>query len=313
MNTPELENTLRCAPAPRPPAGLKEQLIEQVRVPGAAHSTYRPATGTGPVQWLRRWWPVLVPGAASLACAVVIGLQQAEIDELEKTVTLLTEATAGSGGTGADADPDSTPGTQAAQAPEDELARLRALLQQLAAEIEQLRQLGRENEAMRAELASLTQAFSPEETAALEAIRQKAMMIECVNNLKQMGLAAIIWANKHEDTFPADLASLNIHLSKPRTLWCPADTARAPAADWPSFTPAHSSYEYLAPQSAAYAEPNRVVFRCPVHGSIAIADGSAHMGVAKTSPELIAEQDGKLYFRPVNTGKAAPAPASTGN
>ncbi len=63
-------------------------------------------------------------------------------------------------------------------------------------------------------------------------------------------------------------------------------------------------------------EPDRVVFRCPIHGSITMADSSVVVGVAKEHPELLAAKDGKVYFKRKSSsanapaqGKAPPAPS----
>jgi hypothetical protein len=53
------------------------------------------------------------------------------------------------------------------------------------------------------------------------------------------------------------------------------------------------SYEYLAP-SANSIEPNRVMFRCPIHNNICLADGSVQQAENMTSK--IIQLDGKTYF-----------------
>ena len=72
----EIENVLRAAPRPMPPAGLKERLIAQVRLPAVQPASQPSASPLAPTGWLRRWWPVLAPAAVSLACAVGLTLQE---------------------------------------------------------------------------------------------------------------------------------------------------------------------------------------------------------------------------------------------
>ena len=82
----EIENVLRAAPQPAPPAGFKEQLIAQVRLPALRPAAQPLASPPAPADWLRRWWPVLVPAAASLACAVGLTVQQMEIRRLKQAI-----------------------------------------------------------------------------------------------------------------------------------------------------------------------------------------------------------------------------------
>ena len=43
---------------------------------------------------------------------------------------------------------------------------------------------------------------------ALAKAKSKAQSISCVNNLKQLGLAARIYANDHNDVYPPDIPSM---------------------------------------------------------------------------------------------------------
>jgi len=53
------------------------------------------------------------------------------------------------------------------------------------------------------------------------------------------------------------------------------------------------------------------MFRCPIHGSVCLLDGSVQMEVAKKHPEQIVQRDGKLYFGPsANEGVLPPQPAN---
>jgi hypothetical protein len=38
------------------------------------------------------------------------------------------------------------------------------------------------------------------------------------------------------------------------------------------------------------------MFRCPIHGTVGIGDGSVHRGVALEHPERLVTRDGKLYY-----------------
>ena len=129
---------------------------------------------------------------------------------------------------------------------------------------------------------------------ALSKAKERAQRINCSNNLKQLGLAAKIWALDHKDTFPPDLISMKEEMATPKILVCPADTKHVTAASWSSFTPDNCTYEFLA-AGASDAEPDRVAFRCPIHSNIGLVDGSVQL-VARGRGLI--ERDGKLYFRP---------------
>jgi hypothetical protein len=122
-----------------------------------------------------------------------------------------------------------------------------------------------------------------------------------------------IWAIDHAknkvDLSPPDMLSMSNEVSVPKVLVCPADRAREAAKDWASYTPANCSYEYLAPSTPDDAEPERVAFRCPIHGNVGLCDGSVQRGIAKEHPERLVQRGGKLYFvSPPPPDKAAPAP-----
>jgi len=134
---------------------------------------------------------------------------------------------------------------------------------------------------------------------ALAKAKSRAQEISCVNNMKQLGLAAKMWASDNKDIYPPDFLSMSNELNNPKVLICPADTAHQAAVTWPSFTSANCSYEFLAP-GATDTEPNRVVFRCPIHGTVGLGDGSVQVGIAKTHPDWLVQRNGKLYYEPHN-------------
>jgi hypothetical protein len=85
-------------------------------------------------------------------------------------------------------------------------------------------------------------------------------------------------------------------MSTPKILVCPGDHAREAAKDWGSFTSANCTYDFLA-ASSPDIEPDRVLFRCPIHGHIGLSDGSVHAYIAKEHPERLEQRDGKLYLK----------------
>jgi len=106
-------------------------------------------------------------------------------------------------------------------------------------------------------LAILAAMFLP----ALAAAKQKSKRINCVNNLKQCGLAFRIWEGDNGDKYPMDVSTsmggsmefsdgentfrhfqvMSNELSTPKILICPADT-RTVASDFRHFRNASVSY-----------------------------------------------------------------------
>ena len=112
---------------------------------------------------------------------------------------------------------------------------------------------------------------------ALAQAKTKAQSINCVNNLKQMGLAAHIYATDHQDKFPPDFLSMKDELVTPRILICPLDPAatQAQGATWENLQPEAISYEYLgAGKTAGGNDSQGVLFRCRFHGHVCRMDGS---------------------------------------
>jgi hypothetical protein len=274
-------------------------LIAQIRTP-ARGSIRRNATGGG---W-RRWWPALAPAAVSAACAIVLTLHHLEMNDLKDTIQALTNAGIPAAQVPAVAVGDSTPAPVTQDAGQDDLARLRETASQLRAEIARLEQLQEENNGLRAQLAAPSPGtFTAEEQAAMDTARERAQSINCVNNLKQIGLAARVWGLDNRDVYSPDFLSMSNELSTPRILVCPGDTNRPVAADWASFTSANCSYEYLAPNGSP-ADPTRVLARCPIHGNIGLCDGSVQQRVAKDHPEWLVQRDGKLYLETSDNPRA---------
>ena len=116
---------------------------------------------------------------------------------------------------------------------------------------------------------------------ALAQAKGKAQSITCVNNLKQMGLAARIYATDHNDTFPSNFLAMKDELNTPKILICPSDPNHAVSATltWENFDPSQSSYEFVT-RGLTESTPGvekKVFFRCKVHGHECMGDGSVRM------------------------------------
>ena len=169
-----------------------------------------------------------------------------------------------------------------------ELARLRNEVSQLrktAAEVTALKAQAAEAARLKAQLASANQNLAQKEkdlSAAAVAVdqseqaqqaRQRAQSIMCVNNMKQIGLAARIWANDHKDTFPPDLATMKNELVTPKILFCPSAPGGVQATDWAQLNPSTISYQFLNPNGNE-ADPQKPLTSCPIHGHMGMSDGS---------------------------------------
>jgi hypothetical protein len=169
-----------------------------------------------------------------------------------------------------------------------QLARLRNEVGQLrnqAAEMAKLRAQAAEAADLRARLAAATHKLagaqndvlqatklSPEE---LQQAKDEAQSIACVNNMKQIGLAARLWANDHNNVFPPDFLSMKDELNSPKILFCPGDPTAVRVADWSQLNPALISYRFLNPNGNE-SDPSKQLSICPIHGHVGLSDGSVH-------------------------------------
>lgn len=165
-----------------------------------------------------------------------------------------------------------------------ELLRLRNEVRQLREQTKELARLGAENKRLRTALEA--RANQPPAQLALDSEAgakaiEKAESILCVKNLKQIGLAARIWANdNNNDVLPSDFVTMKDEETfSPKILACPSDKTKTVAANWNEFNAANSlSYKMLSP-GATPNDPQKVFVRCPYHGHVCLVDGSVQQGV----------------------------------
>jgi hypothetical protein len=302
LNENELEKILRNPPQPKPAAELKRRLMAQIEVRAGSDESASIIRSVGIGGWLRRWWPALAPATVSVACAVVMVSQQIEARDLRQSNDMLAKQIATERARIVTPktveNPVSDPAADAATVEEKEIARLRERAAQLAGNVARLEAIQKENEAMRKQPLASTSGLTGAELAGLEKVKQakeKAMSIHCISNLKQIGLAAKMWALEHKNIFPPDFLSMSNELNTPKILVCPGDTNRVAAAGFAKFTDENCSYELLA-RSESDTDPYRVFARCPIHGHIGLSDGSVHGEVARKNPERLVERDQKLYL-----------------
>lgn len=114
---------------------------------------------------------------------------------------------------------------------------------------------------------------------ALSKAKQRAQTIQCVNNLKQVGLATRMWSTEHNALLPSDFLSMSNELMTPRILVCPGDTGREKAESWSEFDPLlNVTYEFLAPGAKESEVESSPITSCPIHGNTGYGDGSVQQG-----------------------------------
>jgi len=297
MNDTNIENFLFQAPKPAAPNGLLKQLQAEIALPSAKVES-KPREWRNP---LRRWFPALAFGVLMLSCALMIAVQASWSTNLKRENEVLRT-------TAAELPQlrEQHAALEQAQAKRDDLVQLQKdneELHQLQAEVAQLRtlptkiqQLQNENKRLVATLAPSTNAASG--ATFFEEAKAEAERTQCVNNLKQIGLAMRVWAGDNNDKYPTSLVVMSNELSTTRILICPGDKARQPyaALGFGQFQDDMTSYKFtVQPDDETY--PECVTARCPIHHNYLLADGSVQM----INPEKYREyqKDGRYYLAPV--------------
>jgi hypothetical protein len=93
----------------------------------------------------------------------------------------------------------------------------------------------------------------------LKRAKERAQEIGCSSNLKQIGLAARLYANEHGDMLPKDFESVPEELLDRRVICCSKDRS--------------TRYTILSP-GVSEADPSVVFAQCPIHKHMLLADGS---------------------------------------
>lgn len=297
MNEIQIETFLRRAPSPAVPSDLRQALLADVRLPNA-RGTSAASVSTAPL-W-RRWFPALSFGLLFLGCLIVLGVQTFQVLDLRRERDGLQVATVKleelrHENLELQRLRSALQDNERLRRDGDELAKLRAEVAELRAQAQEFTRLRAENQHLRTEHdAMLMQAGVAPADDPFTKAKEKALATGCINNLKQIGLAARIWANEHKtNLLPVDWITMKNELTTPKILTCPGDTARIKAASWDQFDGSSVSYEF---PSAAPDErdPYTVYSRCSVHGFVGLTDGSAQSGI---KPDQFQQVDGNLKLR----------------
>jgi len=181
----EIENMLHQAPEPIPPSGLRQRLIDDIRLPKPSTNQYYVIANRQ--TWLRRWWPSLA--SAGLACCGLVAMSyvQSQIHDLRLNIQELREQLAQPKTMPAAAESTPNP-TWAAQpqAREPNWNNCAETVPELVKQSQILERLSAENQRLRSQPA-LQPTLDPEDVAAMAEAKEQANRVRCVNNLKQSG------------------------------------------------------------------------------------------------------------------------------
>lgn len=152
----------------------------------------------------------------------------------------------------------------------------------------------------------------------------RSVEVNCVNNLKQLGLGFRIWEGDHGDRLPFNVGTneggtleltgpdkdgyvpnaylflrcMSNELTRPIILVCPQDKTKIPAADWAHLTGSNVSYRF-------YSATNKILAICPIDGNVLYSDGTV-MSTNNTAGEQD-DRSGQIPMQvklPNNSGKS---------
>jgi hypothetical protein len=122
---------------------------------------------------------------------------------------------------------------------------------------------------------------------ALLAARESAISLQCLNNLKELGLAARSFATDHADFMPSSFAEIADALDSLQTLVCPSDLLRTAAASLAELNASNITYRLDAPGINANVNPIQRFITCPIHDNHVDTNGSGAQGTNRYPPRLI--------------------------
>jgi hypothetical protein len=293
MNEQKIEELLKKAPEVSAPAGLAERLKNDIKLPRTDNPG---ANGFDSRSWFKRWFPAFALGTFFLTCIVALGVQmnvatglKGENQKLRASAQDLTQLRADNVeyqrlfAASQDADQ--------LQQEHADLLRLREALPQLQADAQEAQRLLAENQALQSQIQAVSKGGSAPDF--FGDAKAQADKIKCVNNLKQIGLAARIWAGDNNDAYPSNFISMKNELNNWVVLQCPSDQSRS-LTSWADVEAGNVSYILLTPVEETY--PASVLAYCPIHHTYCLADGS----VQQLSPEGVQKNikvvDGRLTY-----------------
>lgn len=103
----------------------------------------------------------------------------------------------------------------------------------------------------------------------------------CASQLRQVVIAARSYAGSHDGRFPTEFKALEENLGDVDVLRCPGDgrhRVTGGEARWETLREDQVSYQLLQPGAREEEILGVPVLRCPVHGQVALGDGTVQKG-----------------------------------
>jgi len=142
--------------------------------------------------------------------------------------------------------------------------------------------------------------------------------VNCVNNLKQIGLAFRTWAADNGGPYPFNVSTnaggtlefcargsgdfdsnaaihfqvMSSELSTPLLLVCPRDKSRHSAVDFHSLEPGDVTYRLRTGTNISEAHPKEVLAVCPMDGNTLYCDGT----VVSTNKSDVEKDDHAMHI-----------------
>lgn len=111
---------------------------------------------------------------------------------------------------------------------------------------------------------------------ALAKAKESAQRAQCMNNMKQLAIAAFLYSEEQEEpAFPEAFSDMFEFLDTPSVFVCPSDDSVEVAPDWESFDPdKHSSYTLITDLDWDQPLSEQPLITCKVNDLVAYGDGS---------------------------------------
>jgi hypothetical protein len=133
----------------------------------------------------------------------------------------------------------------------------------------------------------------------VQADEPRKMEINCVNNMRQIGLSVLVWEGDHYDQFPWNVSTnaggvkelvgvdkdgfitnswrvfqvMAEELRSPKVLVCPDDKAKTPATDFDHLTESNVTYRIHVLSGMATDRSKIPLATCPIDGNIVYYNG----------------------------------------
>ncbi len=282
MNESDIESLLRKAPTIKAPVGLLETLRGDISLatPHATRTNSQFVPGTSWLALLKRWLPATAYALCAVLAAAMVQTQiqinqlRSENERLRDTLKNLPSARE----LKSEYETLQRQNQQLARLEKDnqELQTLREEAQTLRAQLQDSQTVRAENQQLR--LQHNGAPASDDFFSQMKEAKDKAQAAACINNMKQVLLAARMAANDDKaENLPKDFASMTNQLPHLSILVCPADPAfnfhpKQTMKDVENSNPRYR-LEMVTPGASEF-RPNTVYIRCPFHKHIGLADGS---------------------------------------